>query len=79
MKVFGYEVGKRKAASAATRLNAKKIPTIEELRGRSYAIFMDSGVRVDLDRYFATEAGQRALQRVSDSAVGRTRRKVASD
>lgn len=43
-------------------------PTIEQLRGQTYAVFLNSGVRVDLNRYFSTIAGQRALEKIARSA-----------
>jgi len=45
----------------ATPPSTEEAPTIAELKGRTYATFTDSGVAVDLGRFFASESGKKAV------------------
>lgn len=44
------------------------VPTIADLRGRTYATHTATGTHVDLDAYFATAAGKQAWNNVVDSS-----------
>lgn len=48
---------------------SRDLPTIEELRGRTYAVFTNSGVRVDVGRYLSTPAGKKAIREIAGSAL----------
>lgn len=39
-------------------------PSIAELKDRTYATFTDSGVAVDLGRFFASDSGKRAVSEI---------------
>lgn len=39
-------------------------PTVKELKERTYATFHRSGVEVDLDAFFRSESGQRAVKEI---------------
>lgn len=41
----------------------EKIPTIDDIKGKTYATFTDNGIRVDLERYFQTPQGQEAIRK----------------
>lgn len=47
-------------------IQTKSLPRIEDVRGRSYATFTNSGVLIDVRKYLATPSGKKALKRVAD-------------
>ena len=57
---------------------AKKLLTMAELRRATYGSFTQSGVRVDLDRYFETRAGRQAIKEIRTANNGRFSQRKAS-
>lgn len=41
--------------------------SVEELRGNTYATYKNSGVEVDLNRYFSTPHGKAAWEKIANS------------
>lgn len=61
-------LGTKKPKPAAVKPARKAIPTIEDLRGKTYAVYTSTGVQVDLEGYFATPAGKDAMAKVAKSS-----------
>lgn len=53
-----------KRLKLTTPPSTEAAPTIAELKGRTYATFTDSGVAVDLGRFFASDSGKKAVSEV---------------
>lgn len=50
-------------------LTSETQTTAADLKGKTYAVFTGTGMRVDLKSFFKSDSGQKALKRVSDSAL----------
>jgi hypothetical protein len=46
--------------------------TVADLKGRTYAVFTGSGVRVDLKSFFSSDSGQRAVKKVAGSSLSQS-------
>lgn len=45
--------------------NKNHLPTIDEIRGKSYAQYFTSGVKIDIAQYLKTHQGKMALRHIS--------------